>query len=196
MRWSLKIGRIFGIGIYMHLTFLLLLAFFGLIAYSASGSAQVMVTEIGFILVLFGIVVLHELGHALAAKAYGIETKDITLLPIGGVARLARIPREPVKELVIAVAGPLVNVVLAAGFFAVSWMVRGAAPWGVERVIGGDIVNRLFWINVMLVVFNLIPAFPMDGGRVLRALLAMTMDHAKATRLAAASGRRWRLVSD
>lgn len=194
MRWSFKIGRLFGIGLYVHFTFLLLLAFFGYAAYSVSGSVELAAAEVGFILILFGIVTLHELGHALAAKYYGIPTRDITLLPIGGVARLERIPRDPVKELVIAIAGPAVNVVLAILCFGVLWGVYGTGPWGLSEMVGGDLWNRLFWINVILVIFNMIPAYPMDGGRVLRALLALTMDHSKATRIATVVGQAMALV--
>ncbi|MFO0967225.1 MAG: site-2 protease family protein [Gemmataceae bacterium] len=194
MRWSIRLGRLFGIGIYMHLTFLLLLLFVGYAVWTGTHSAEAVVINLSFILMLFAIVVLHELGHALAAKSFGIQTKDITLLPIGGVARLERIPREPVQELIIAIAGPAVNVVLAALFLLAGWVAFGTLPWADQAFFGGDVVSRLFWVNVMLVAFNLIPAFPMDGGRVLRALLAFGMDHARATRIAAAVGQTLALV--
>jgi len=189
MKWSFKIGRVFGIGLYVHFTFLLLLAFLGFAAYSVSGSSEYALYQVGFILLLFGIVVLHELGHAMAARMYGIPTKDITLLPIGGLARLERIPREPIKEFVIAVAGPAVNVVLALAAFTAIVAVYGTMPWAMDALTGGNLLNRLFWVNVIMIAFNMIPAFPMDGGRVLRALLAMTMNHGKATRIAAGIGQ-------
>jgi Zn-dependent protease/CBS domain-containing protein len=136
-------------------------------------------------------VVLHEFGHAFAAKAFGINTPDITLLPIGGVARLERMPEEPVQELIIAVAGPLVNVVIALGLFVV-----GGAQGLLNRstVEGGGLIAQLLTINIILVLFNLLPAFPMDGGRVLRALLATRMSYARATQVAATVGQGFAFI--
>jgi Zn-dependent protease len=144
-----------------------------------------------FVLLLFLCVVLHEFGHAFAAKAFGINTPDITLLPIGGVARLERMPEEPVQELIIAVAGPLVNVVIALGLF-----VAGGAQGLLNRstVEGGGLIAQLLTINIMLVLFNLLPAFPMDGGRVLRALLATRLSYARATQVAATVGQGFAFV--
>jgi Zn-dependent protease len=194
MRWSLKIGRIAGIDVYMHLTFLLLLAWIGVTYYLPRQSLDDALWGVVFILTVFAVVVLHELGHALAARYYGVETRDITLLPIGGVARLARIPEEPVQELVIAVAGPLVNVVIAAALFAGIMATGGfsfAPPQQLthDDMFVGTFAERLFIVNVWLVLFNMIPAFPMDGGRVLRAVLAMFMDHPEATNAAAWVGQ-------
>ena len=144
-----------------------------------------------FILLLFVCVVLHEVGHAFAAKAFGINTPDITLLPIGGVARLERMPEEPVQELIIAVAGPMVNVVIALGLF-----VAGGSRGFVDSstVEGGGFIAQLMTINIMLVLFNLLPAFPMDGGRVLRALLATRLSYARATQVAATVGQGFAFV--
>lgn len=194
MRWSFKIGRIAGIDIYIHLTFLLFLGWLAYMYYARNQSVSDVVWGIGFILAMFSTVVLHELGHALAARRYGIETRDITLLPIGGVARLARIPEEPARELFVAVAGPLVNVVIAAVLLPVILATGGFTPvseWTPNSVIplGGTFIEGLFFVNLWLVAFNAIPAFPMDGGRVLRALLAMAMDYAQATNVAALIGQ-------
>ena len=191
MKWSFKIGRIAGIDIKVHATFLLLLVFYGWSSYARRQSFADATLGIGFILALFLCVVLHELGHALTAKRYGVRTRDIVLLPIGGVARLERIPEEPIKELLIAIAGPAVNVVIAAGLFAFltasgDWHgVRSLSPTELE----GAFVEQILWVNIFMVLFNLLPAFPMDGGRMLRAVLAMLMDYARATRLAAAVGQ-------
>ena len=140
------------------------------------------------ILALFACVLLHEFGHAFAARAFGIRTPDITLWPFGGVARLNRIPDKPWQELIVAIAGPLVNVVIAAGLFLIHGTagIQQAEHLESPRV---DLLAKLAWVNVILVLFNLIPAFPMDGGRVLRALLAMVMPYAQATQIAARLGQ-------
>src|SRR5438552_3305503 len=177
MSWSIPILRIAGIQLRIHITFLLL------IGWLALGSAGAVV----FVLLLFLCVVLHEFGHALAAKGYGINTPDITLLPIGGVARLERIPEEPKQELVIAAAGPAVTAIIALSLFVVIAS-RGGTDFGVS-LQSGDLVVNLFKINVWLLLFNLIPAFPMDGGRVLRALLATRLSYARATQVAATVGQ-------
>jgi stage IV sporulation protein FB len=161
--------------------------------YYAQGGSPAAAEGVIFVLLLFLCVVLHEFGHALAAKAFGINTPDITLLPIGGVARLERMPEEPKQELLIAVAGPAVNVVIALGLFVaggsfINPFVNPAAP---ERV---GLVSQLLIINVLLVAFNLLPAFPMDGGRVLRALLATRMSYARATQIAATVGQGFAFV--
>ena len=174
MRWSWKLGELAGIDLRVHATFLLLPAWVGLRQILAGHGSDGVVTEVGFVLALFACVVLHELGHALAARRYGIGTRDITLLPIGGVARLESIPTRPSQEIVVALAGPVVNVVLAAAGF-VMLSLAGPEAW----------LQRLVIANISLVLFNLIPAFPMDGGRVLRALLAMRMDRVRATGIAA-----------
>jgi Zn-dependent protease/CBS domain-containing protein len=177
MSWSIPIIRIAGIQLRIHITFLLL------IAWIALGSVSAVI----FVLLLFLCVVLHEFGHALAAKAYGINTPDITLLPIGGVARLERIPEEPKQELVIAAAGPAVTAIIALCLFVVI-AARGGTDFGAS-VQSGDLVVDIFKINVWLLLFNLIPAFPMDGGRVLRALLATRLSYARATQIAATVGQ-------
>jgi len=188
VKWSFHLARIAGIDVRIHATFLLLLAWFGFVYYAEGGQAA-MFAGLSFIILLFVCVVLHEFGHALAARAYGINTPDITLLPIGGVARLERMPDKPWQELVVALAGPAVNVVIAFALYIVIGRFFHAAELGQIAEGGGDLLTRLLAINVILVVFNLLPAFPMDGGRVLRALLATRMKHARATRVAASVGQ-------
>lgn len=189
MAWSWKLARIAGIDVYMHATFLILLAWIAIVYWNEAGTAAAVIEGVGFILALFGCVVLHEFGHALTAARYGIRTRDITLLPIGGVARLERMPDEPVQELWVALAGPAVNVVIAALLFGA---VQAAGQWQpVDRVgvTEGSFVERVMLANVFLAGFNLLPAFPMDGGRVLRALLATRMEYTRATQAAAVVGQ-------
>jgi Zn-dependent protease/CBS domain-containing protein len=182
MSWSLPIFRIAGIQLRIHVTFLLLIIWLAL----ESASAAI------FVLLLFLCVVLHEFGHAIAAKSYGINTPDITLLPIGGVARLERMPEEPKQELVIALAGPMVNVIIAACLYLVIGARGHVAPE--TAVQSGDMLIGLFQINVWLLLFNLLPAFPMDGGRVLRALLATRLSYARATQIAASVGQAFAFI--
>ncbi|MBI5688391.1 MAG: site-2 protease family protein [Verrucomicrobia bacterium] len=191
MSWSIKIGKIAGTELRIHVTFLLLLAWLGL-AYYWQGGADAALSGVGLIVAIFGCVLLHELGHALAARAFGIRTPDITLLPIGGVARLQRIPEHPLQEIVVALAGPAVNVLIALGLFAA--LGRLVDPMQAEHLrqlddprISG--LAKLATVNVWMVLFNLLPAFPMDGGRVLRAVLAVFMRHARATQIAARVGQ-------
>jgi Zn-dependent protease len=194
MKWSWRIGRVAGIDVYLHATFLILLGWVGLSHYLVRKSLEDSLSGLLFIGSLFLIVVLHELGHALAARRYGIRTRDITLLPIGGVARLERMPEDPKQELLVALAGPAVNVALAIILVAI---LVPAAAWTTLRnvqLVGGNFLEKLLWINVALAVFNLIPAFPMDGGRALRALLAMRMDYVRATQIAASIGQGLALV--
>jgi Zn-dependent protease/CBS domain-containing protein len=189
MGWSWRIARIAGIDVYIHFTFLLLLAWVAVAHCMANGDLAEAVNGLAFILALFTIVVLHELGHALAAQHFGIQTRDITLLPIGGVARLERIPEDPRQELIVALAGPAVNAVLAAAIYVGLLLGRGLSPMADVVEVNGSFVEQLFWVNVALFLFNLLPAFPMDGGRVLRALLAMRFDYVRATQVAATVGQ-------
>jgi len=187
MSWSFRLGRLWGIDVYVHATFLLLLGFILFVGYRSSGSLPSALQDVLFVILIFGIVVLHEYGHALTARRFGVKTRDITLLPIGGVARLERIPENPVQEFLIAIAGPAVNVAFAALCFI---LLRGRISTVEEStLLDGPLLLRLFWVNVSLVVFNMLPAFPMDGGRVLRSLLAMNMNYVQATRIAALIGQ-------
>lgn len=189
MKWSWRIARVAGIGLYMHVTFLILLAWVGVSYYLKRHQWQDVVGGLAFVGALFTIVVLHELGHALTAKKFGVSTLDITLLPIGGVARLERIPEDPKQELWIALAGPAVNMALALALGILLTITQQIEATFVAESSGNEWLRSLLWINVGLAGFNLLPAFPMDGGRVLRALLAMRMDRTKATHVAATIGQ-------
>jgi Zn-dependent protease len=194
MRWSLKLGVIRGIKIYMHWTFLILIGWIFAVYLGEGQGIGLALRGVGFILAIFGCVVLHELGHALTARRYHIRTRDITLLPIGGVARLERMPREPRQELWVALAGPAVNVVIAGLVFIFLWLANGLVPISSVWEVDGSFLNKLMVVNLFLVAFNLLPAFPMDGGRVLRALLATRLDYARATEIAARIGQGLAIV--
>lgn len=189
MKWQWKLGRFAGIDVYVHATFLLLIGWVGYSHWLEHQKWSEVFNGILFILALFSCVILHEYGHALTARKYGIKTRDITLYPIGGVARLERMPEKPIEELWVALMGPAVNVVIAAGLFAYLFLTESLVPLNELTVASGSFAERLMTVNLSLVLFNLIPAFPMDGGRVLRALLAMRMDYVRATQIAANIGQ-------
>ncbi len=191
---AFKIGRASGIDIKVHWAFFLLPAVVAFIAYQATGSAISALISIGFIMGLFVFVVLHEFGHSVAAQRLGIEVQDITLLPIGGVARMKTIPEKPSDEIKIAVAGPLVNVVLAPVLFAAAYLLGAELFTLANPLLGqvdsfGQVLAYLGFLNVVLAVFNMIPAFPMDGGRVLRGLLASRFGAVKATDISSTIGQ-------
>ncbi len=187
--WSWHLGRLFGIDVRVHATFLILLAWVAVSHVMAGHGVAEAARGVAFIVAVFAIIVLHELGHALTARRFGIATRDITLLPIGGVARLERMPSNPWQEFLVAIAGPAVNVVLALLLFLSLLAIGAMGDIGHMTVVGGPFLAKLMWTNVALAVFNFIPAFPMDGGRVLRALLAMRMSYVRATDLAASIGQ-------
>jgi Zn-dependent protease len=189
MRGAWQIGRVAGIVVQMHWTFLLLIGWVVLMHTRAGGGVGDALRGVALTLAVFVCVVLHEFGHALTARRFGIGTRDITLLPIGGLARLARMPDDPRQELAVAAAGPAVNVVLAAGIAGVLVVTGRYAPVTEVTLVGSRFLDQLLMINVVLVVFNLLPAFPMDGGRVLRALLALRLPYLQATRWAAYTGQ-------
>jgi len=193
VKGSFKIGTLFGIGVYLHFTFLLLLAFFAWAELQATGSVVAAAETLLFVGALFLCLVMHEYGHALTARRFGIKTKDITLLPIGGVARLERMPDKPWQELLVAIMGPMVNVVIAI-------LIVGSLSlkYGFGEVAGSlwplRSIDDSFWmdlarINILLILFNMLPAFPMDGGRVVRSLLAMVLPYERATAVAALLGK-------
>ena len=203
MQWSLRVGRVRDIDIRIHVTFLLTVVFFAF-QYWGMGARgwQGALFGVVYVLLLFACVVLHELGHSLVAQRFGVKVRDITLWPVGGVARMESIPSKPRQELLMAIAGPAVNFVIAAilGVAAVSLLATGALG-DIMRL--GELMGQPTWqtlllslltTNLLLGAFNLIPAFPMDGGRVLRALLAMVLPYVQATRIAVVVGQGLALV--
>ncbi|MDP1546963.1 MAG: site-2 protease family protein [Anaerolineales bacterium] len=189
MKWQIKLGTFAGIDVFIHTTFLLLIGWLGYTYWLEHQNWTEVLKGIGFILTLFLCVILHEYGHALTARKYGIKTRDITIYPIGGVARLERMPEKPIEELWVALMGPAVNVVIAAGLYAYLFLTSGLVPLTELSVASGSFIERIMVINIILVLFNLLPAFPMDGGRVLRAVLAMNMEYVRATQIAANVGQ-------
>ena len=189
MRWSWKVGEVAGISVYVHATFWLLILFILFVNWTHGHSLGTALYGAAFVLVIFGCITLHELGHALTARRFGVQTRDITLLPIGGLARLERMPENPIHELWVALAGPAVNVIIAALLYLA--LMSAGTGLNVEQFhwFGGHFLNKLMIVNLWLVAFNMIPAFPMDGGRVLRALLATRMDFSRATRAASRVGQ-------
>ena len=188
MKWSISMGRVYGIPIRMHLTFLLLLAWIAWLGWSVEGLHSSL-WALALIVCLFACVVLHELGHSFMAIRFGAHVRSVTLLPMGGVASMRSIPEKPYQELLVSLAGPSVNVVIALVVMALrggyhSWSKQPMFPMNV-----GELLDALINANLVLAVFNLIPAFPMDGGRVLRSVLALFLPYARATTMAATLGQ-------
>lgn len=194
MKWSWRAGSLFGIPLYIHWTFVILLGWIALAHVKANASPLQFIIGVVSIAVIFGVVVLHELGHALMARRFGIQTKDITLLPIGGLARLERMPEKPGQEFLVAIAGPAVNVVLAVISGILLAVFYGHLPEAVGIGFETAPLEQFFFVNVYLVLFNMLPSFPMDGGRVLRAALASRLPYAQATRIAASVGQGMALL--
>ncbi|MFH0822867.1 MAG: site-2 protease family protein [Pseudomonadota bacterium] len=185
MKWSFRIGSILGIPIKLHVTFLLLLVVVLLTESSFLGTGGIW--GVVFICLVFASVVFHELGHSVVARRYGIPVIDITLLPIGGVARMASPPKEPLHEIMIAVAGPVSSLFLAMCLWFLSEAATEINIWDLS--IKSNIVAQLCSVNLVLALFNLIPAFPMDGGRVLRGVLGLRLGPLKATKIAVGVGQ-------
>ncbi|HEX8954586.1 MAG TPA: site-2 protease family protein, partial [Polyangia bacterium] len=189
-RWSVRLARIAGIDIRAHATLLILLAWIALDPLIGGRGVRAAVASLLLIVCVFAIIVVHELAHALVARRFGVPTRDITLLPIGGVSSLERIPERPRQELAIALAGPAVNVALAALLAGGLALAHASFAPGDEHALGVSFVAELLWINIGLAVFNLLPAFPMDGGRVLRAIVwGSTHDMQSSTRLVSGVGQ-------
>lgn len=195
MKWSFRIAKLFGIEIRVHLTFALIVAVFAG-AFGRHHGSSGMLFGVALVSCLFACVVLHELGHSLVAQAFGISVREILLLPIGGVARLGREPERPFQELLIALAGPLVNVLIAAVLLAIAiltfgsnWLLEGGLLDGRSEPSWSALLAWLLTGNISVAIFNMIPALPMDGGRVFRALLAMLLGKGRATNIAAAVGQ-------
>ncbi len=184
---TIYVGKLLGIKVYIHWTFWLLAIYIGLTNLNKGlGSA---LYSLGFVFAVFGCVFLHEMGHAIAAKWFRIPTLDITLLPIGGIARMGEFPRAPAAELVVALAGPAVNVIIAVILFLGLSIRASFAELSEAGLVALGPWEQLFVANVVLAVFNMLPSFPMDGGRVLRSLLAMFMSYSAATVIAARIGQ-------
>jgi len=189
MKWSFKLVEVAGIKIQVHSTFLIIVAWFALAYWQLEGTLIGVLEGVSFILVLFFCVVLHELGHALTARRFGIKTRSITLLPIGGIAAIEKVPDDPREEILIALAGPAVSLGIALALWIL--LIVSGSLVSVEEmgVAGGPFLQRLMIVNLILAIFNLVPAFPMDGGRVFRAFLSLRMEAATATRVAAGIGQ-------
>lgn len=195
MSASLEIGRFAGIKVQIHWTFWLLFIFVAFMVYTSGGTTADLIWNLVFVSALFFCVILHEFGHALTARTFGVGTRSITLLPIGGLASLKEIPDNPKQEFYIAIAGPLVNVVIAlllypfVSFDAFIGQDPDVLQEQLSTVNGSNFLFYLFFVNIALVLFNMLPAFPMDGGRVFRALLSMKLGRVRATNIAASVGK-------
>ncbi len=188
MRWSFPAGKIFGIPIKVHYTFLLLFVFIWYVESSILSPAAALQTVV-FWALIFVCVLLHELGHSLVAKSYGLTVASIVLLPIGGVSQITEIPRDAVKEVGITIAGPIVNFLIAAILLLFGKLYDPSLQFSEITLQSGSLIVNLFWANVMLGLFNIIPAYPMDGGRILRGIISMKRGYLEATRVAADVGK-------
>lgn len=188
--WSWRTGSIAGIDIYVHVTFPLILVWIAAVEFMERRNGALAMVGVSLVIALFVCVVFHELGHALVARRYGIRTKNIMILPIGGVAQLERMPDNPREELLVALTGPAVTLLIAVLLRLALYALAVLAP----LAPGAAFLDQLFILNLYLAAFNLIPAFPMDGGRVLRSLLALKMSRLRATQIAATLGQSLALI--
>jgi Zn-dependent protease/predicted transcriptional regulator len=188
MRWSFPVGRLLGIPIRVHYTFLLLLAFIWYVESTILGP-EAGIHGVIFWALIFACVLIHELAHSLVAKSYGLTIASIILLPIGGVSQITEIPRDPIKEVGITIAGPVSNFIIAGVLLLFGKSMDSSLQFSAVSLQSGSTIVDLFWANVMLGLFNLIPAYPMDGGRILRGLLALKKEYLEATKLAADVGK-------
>jgi len=187
MKWSFQVGKVFGIPIRVHLTFFLLLIFIGFYGSRLQGARSGLYGILSVILI-FLCVIIHEMAHSLVARSYGVKVKDIVLLPIGGVSEMEELPQKPKQEILVALAGPATSIVLALIFyFAFLFFTPGVRSFKIS-IFQGSLFLNLFFINLILAIFNLLPAFPMDGGRVLRGILGLKLDLLKATKIAVGIG--------
>lgn len=187
---SLYLGKVAGTALYIHWSFLLLVFYVYYSAYKEESSLQAGLLSILFLLTVFACITLHELGHIVVAKRYGSPARSITLFPFGGIANIEKLPEKPIQEFWMALAGPWVNVIIAAILFLIITLKDGMPEFGALQPLDGPgFLFNLMVVNITLAIFNLIPAFPMDGGRVLRALLAMRLNRLRATRIAARIGQ-------
>ena len=189
LAWRLKIGRAFGIDVFLHWTFFLAPLYLVYLHWRSGLQWPILGLSLVLLLAIFACVLLHEFGHALAARYFGVRTHDIIITPIGGLARLVQMPRDSLQEFAIAIAGPAVNLViaLAFGFYLAG---TGQTLFLTEGTIGLlQFPQLMMWLNMLLFLFNLIPAFPMDGGRILRSLLSVSFSHHTATLIAGSLGQ-------
>ena len=189
MKNSISLGKIVGINVFIHWTFLILLGWIVYVNYQIGTSSQGLMWSVLYVIAIFVCVTLHEYGHALMARKFNVGTRDITLYPIGGIASLERIPKDPRQELLVALAGPAVNVIIAILFIPFIGIPSVFDSAGFTQISSTNFLASLVSVNIWLVLFNMIPAFPMDGGRVFRALLALKMNRTKATKVAARLGQ-------
>ena len=188
MRWSFKLGKIFGIDFRVHLTFFLLLFFIFITGLSQRGPEQA-IRAVLFICAVFACVLIHEIGHSLTARRFGKEAKSITLLPIGGVATMEEMPEKPSQEIAMSIIGPFINLAIAFVLYILVGFWTGIGAPNLYPESAGEFFAGLIGINIILAIFNLIPAFPMDGGRVFRGVLALGMDYVRATSIAVSVGQ-------
>jgi stage IV sporulation protein FB len=188
MGWSLNLGSVAGTVVRVHITFVLFLGWIFFASWASGGSAAAW-QGLAFMLLLFACVLAHEFGHIFTARYFGVSTPDVVLLPIGGVARLERIPEEPWEEFLVAIAGPLVNVAIALALVVLAGAQLKTGNLAAVESANASLIDRLAAVNLFLALFNMIPAFPMDGGRVLRALLATRTGYVRATEIAAFIGQ-------